>query len=66
MKRTSPLSNASPDASLRVSKRTRDRLKTAAAVQGRPLYEITNELIEAYLRGLKLPSVQVLRRQRAR
>ena len=30
------------DASLRVSKRVRDSLKAAAAVSGRPLYDVTN------------------------
>lgn len=43
------------DASLRVSKRMRDSLKAAAAVMGRPLYDVTNEAINDYLGGLKLP-----------
>lgn len=42
------------DASLRVSKRVRDSLKAAAAVMGRPLYDVTNEAISEYLSGLKL------------
>ncbi len=42
------------DASLRVSKKLRDSLKAAAAVMGRPLYDITNEAIYNYLDGLKL------------
>lgn len=42
------------DASLRVSKRIRDGLKAAAAVMGRPLYDVTNEAINNYLSGLKL------------
>lgn len=42
------------DASLRVSKRVRDSLKAAAAVMGRPLYEVTNEAINTYLEGLQL------------
>ncbi|HEY0179700.1 MAG TPA: hypothetical protein VGC30_08715 [Dokdonella sp.] len=42
------------DASLRVSKRVRDSLKAAAAVMGRPLYDVTNEAISNYLAGLKL------------
>ena len=42
------------DASLRVSKRMRDSLKAAAAVMGRPLYDITNEAINNYLSELKL------------
>ena len=42
------------DASLRVSKRMRDSLKAAAAVMGRPLYDVTNEAINDYLSGLKL------------
>ncbi len=37
------------DASLRVSKRVRDSLKAAAAVMGRPLYDVTNEAINNYL-----------------
>ena len=45
------------DASLRTSKHTRDALKAAAAVMGRPLYDITNEAIEKYLSGLKLSRV---------
>ena len=53
------------DASLRVSKRTRDRLKMAAAVMGRPLYDVTNEVIENYLVGLKIPSLSQ-RRARGR
>ncbi len=42
------------DASLRVSKRMRDSLKAAAAVMGRPLYDVTNEAINSYLAGVKL------------
>jgi hypothetical protein len=42
------------DASLRVSKRVRDSLKAAAAVMGRPLYDVTNEAISDYLTALKL------------
>ena len=42
------------DASLRVSKRMRDSLKAAAAVMGRPLYDVTNEAINNYLGGIKL------------
>ncbi|GJM10869.1 MAG: hypothetical protein DHS20C11_31450 [Lysobacteraceae bacterium] len=42
------------DASLRVSKRLRDSLKAAAAVMGRPLYEVTNEAINTYLDSLQL------------
>ncbi len=42
------------DASLRVSKRVRDSLKAAAAVMGRPLYDVTNEAISEYLGSLKL------------
>ena len=42
------------DASLRVSKRLRDSLKAAAAVMGRPLYEVTNEAINTYLDNLRL------------
>jgi hypothetical protein len=43
------------DASLRVSKATRDRLKMASAVLGRPFYEVTHEALEEYLMGLRLP-----------
>jgi hypothetical protein len=63
MKKTSPQSTEPADASLRVSKATRDRLKTAAALMGRPLYDVTNELVETYLQGLKLPSVGAVRRK---
>jgi hypothetical protein len=41
------------DASLRVSKKTRDSLKAAAAVAGRPLYDVTNEAINNYLASVK-------------
>ena len=41
------------DASLRVSKRVRDSLKAAAAVSGRPLYDVTNEAINNYLAAVK-------------
>ena len=42
------------DASLRVSKRVRDSLKAAAAVMGRPLYDVTNEAINEYLAQLRI------------
>jgi hypothetical protein len=55
------------DASLRVSKHIRDSLKAAAAVMGRPLYDVTNEAIERYLAGVKLPDPSaMLRRARRR
>ncbi len=54
------------DASLRVSKRVRDQLKMAAAVLGRPLYDITAEAMEKYLAGLKLSGPNASRRARAR
>ena len=55
------------DASLRVSKRIRDSLKAAAAVMGRPLYDVTNEAINNYLSGLKLGDpLAALRRGRSR
>jgi len=55
------------DASLRVSKRVRDSLKAAAAVMGRPLYDVTNEAISNYLSGLKLGDpLAALRRARSR
>jgi len=55
------------DASLRVSKRVRDSLKAAAAVMGRPLYDVTNEAINNYLSGLKLGDpLAALRRGRSR
>lgn len=41
------------DASLRVSKKMRDALKAAAAVAGRPLYDVTNEAINNYLSSAK-------------
>ena len=55
------------DASLRVSKRVRDGLKAAAAVMGRPLYDVTNEAISQYLSGLKLGDpLAAIRRNGAR
>ena len=56
------------DASLRVSKRMRDSLKAAAAVMGRPLYDVTNEAINEYLSGLKLgdPLLAIRRGARGR
>ncbi len=56
------------DASLRVSRRVRDSLKAAAAVMGRPLYEVTNEAIDQYLGRLKLgdPLTAIRRASRAR
>lgn len=41
------------DASLRVAKRYRDALKAYAAINGRPLYDVTNEAIELYLDNRK-------------
>ncbi len=50
-----PKKNVEPrDASLRVSRRMRDKLKAAAAVMGRPLYEVTNEAINNYLDTMHL------------
>ncbi len=50
-----PKKNVEPrDASLRVSRRMRDKLKAAAAVMGRPLYEVTNEAINNYLDNMHL------------
>jgi len=37
------------DASLRVSKKVRDALQAAAANEGRPLYDVTNEAINNFL-----------------
>ncbi|ANB19700.1 hypothetical protein [Dokdonella koreensis] len=54
MKNSTLNSEDARDASLRVSKRMRDSLKAAAAVMGRPLYEVTNEAINHYLGNLKL------------
>lgn len=54
MKKTAVDNDDARDASLRVSKRVRDSLKAAAAVMGRPLYDVTNEAISNYLSGLKL------------
>lgn len=54
MKKIIPVQDDTRDASLRVSKRVRDTLKAAAAVMGRPLYDVTNEAISAYLSTLKL------------
>ena len=54
MKKSIPENDDARDASLRVSKRVRDSLKAAAAVMGRPLYDVTNEAINDYLANLKL------------
>ena len=55
MKRTTENETGeSRDASLRVSKRVRDSLKAAAAVMGRPLYDVTNEAISEYLGQLRI------------
>ena len=37
------------EASLRVSKKLRDALKAVAATKGRPLYDLTDELLRDYL-----------------
>jgi len=59
--------NEARDASLRVSRRVRDSLKAAAAVMGRPLYDVTNEAISAYLSGLRLGDpLAAIRRARPR
>jgi hypothetical protein len=63
VKKAPPESIETPDATLRVSKRTRDRLKMAAAVLGRPLYDVTNDVIEHYLRGLKIPAPKASQRR---
>jgi hypothetical protein len=62
MKRTSTESDDTRDASLRVSKRVRDSLKAAAAVMGRPLYDVTNEAISNYLGSVKLDPLAAVRR----
>lgn len=54
------------DASLRVSRHMRDNLKTAAAMMGRPLYEVTNEALHEYLAGLKLGDPLAAIRRNAR
>jgi hypothetical protein len=54
MKKTTTANEDARDASLRVSKRVRDSLKAAAAVMGRPLYDVTNEAISQFLSGLRL------------
>lgn len=68
MKKTIVENDDARDASLRVSKRVRDSLKAAAAVMGRPLYDVTNEAINDYLSGLKLgdPLVAIRRGNRSR
>lgn len=63
LKKTPP---GTRDASLRVSKRMRDSLKMAAAVLGRPLYDVTTEAVENYLTRLKLPDPNASRRARVR
>ena len=68
MRKTSVERDDARDASLRVSKRVRDSLKAAAAVMGRPLYDVTNEAISAYLSHLRLvdPLAAIRRSGRAR
>ncbi|HOV56774.1 MAG TPA: hypothetical protein PLN91_02760 [Rhodanobacteraceae bacterium] len=63
MKRSSADIEDTRDASLRVSKRVRDSLKAAAAVMGRPLYDVTNEAISNYLSTVKLPDLQATLRK---
>ncbi len=62
MKRISSENDDTRDASLRVSKRVRDSLKAAAAVMGRPLYDVTNEAIGNYLGSVKLDPLAAVRR----
>jgi predicted HicB family RNase H-like nuclease len=50
------------DANLRVSRRVHNSLKTAAALMGRPLYDVTSEAIDAYLSNLQLDPVAAIRR----
>jgi hypothetical protein len=68
MKKNTTANEDARDASLRVSKRVRDSLKAAAAVMGRPLYDVTNEAISQYLSGLRLgdPLAAIRRANRAR
>lgn len=68
VKKTAAEIDDARDASLRVSKRMRDSLKAAAAVMGRPLYDVTNEAINDYLSGLRLgdPLQAIRRNNRAR
>ena len=68
MKKTTIANEDARDASLRVSKRVRDSLKAAAAVMGRPLYDVTNEAISNYLAGLRLgdPLAAIRRTSRSR
>jgi hypothetical protein len=68
MKKNTTANEDARDASLRVSKRVRDSLKAAAAVMGRPLYDVTNEAISQYLSGLRLgdPLAAIRRAGRAR
>jgi hypothetical protein len=54
MKKLPAADDDARDASLRVSRRMRDSLKAAAAVMGRPLYDVTNQAINNYLASLKL------------
>jgi hypothetical protein len=68
MKKNTTANEDARDASLRVSKRVRDSLKAAAAVMGRPLYDVTNEAISQYLSGLRLgdPLAAIRRANRTR
>ncbi len=68
MKKTPVESSDTRDASLRVSRSMRDSLKAAAAVMGRPLYDVTNEAINDYLSNLRLgdPLAAIRRSNRSR
>ena len=66
MKKNPPEGIDTRDASLRVSKRMRDSLKMAAAVLGRPLYDVTTEAMETYLAGLKFPGTNAALRRAVR
>lgn len=52
------------DASLRVSGELRNALKAASAIQGQPLYDLTNQIINDYLKASGFQSlVQQARRK---
>jgi hypothetical protein len=66
MKTVNTKKNDGYDANLRVSKRAHNSLKTAAALMGRPLYEVTGEAIDAYLANLQFADMFTAMRRNGR
>ena len=66
MKKANTKKNDAYDANLRVSKRVHNSLKTAAALMGRPLYDVTGEAIDAYLANLQFGDLFTAMRRNGR